>query len=54
LFNADKVQFIGTKALQFELHISVIQPQFNATALRIEYWHLLLSSCRSSDSERKL
>jgi hypothetical protein len=54
LFDADMVQFVGAEALQFERHVSVIQSQFIATALRVEYWHLLRSSSRSSDSERKL
>ena len=48
------VQFVGTKALQFELHVSVIQSQFIAATLRLEYWHLLLPRGRSSDSECKL
>jgi len=48
------VHFVSTKALQFELHVSVIQSQFIATALRIEYGHLLLSSGKSNNSESKL
>jgi hypothetical protein len=30
------VQFVGAKTVQLELHVSVIQSQFIATALRIE------------------